>query len=360
MSYSLSLSGGDGGGGGDVVRKMAAGQVVNVRLQPMGVNASNQVAVFANIERAMVGLGIFRAKERLGWGADANRGLIVFRAPLSTGRYTMRELANLVGPAMRRMPAVGTARAALVTVTGPRATGAVVPAAAAAATPGAAAATPGAAPDAAHPADPAAPVTPEASLPADTGGGGGGGGGGAEPEEEGFFTKKIGPVPVWAIGAGVLALGAGLVVFAIRKKPAAMQANRRRVSRNPDDAETRIAVAGLKKLRDELDRMHKSRPAEGSPEYDREVEKIELVLQKFRSEEPEYLPPPPDVIYHEGGSESLESLFPIPDAPIYEARVPRRFARRPGMEGYERDRGYVGITEGESIVLSDKAPFRRR
>jgi hypothetical protein len=330
MSYSLAAMGTND----DVVRKMAAGQVVNVRLQPMGVNASNQGAVFANIERAMASLGIFRGKERLGWGADANRGLIVFRAPLSTGRYTLREIAGLVGPAMRRMPAVGTARAALVTVTGPRATGAVVPAAAAAAA-AAPAATPGAAPDAAPPADPDAPVTPEASLPADTGGGGGGGG---EPAEEGFFTKKVGPVPVWAIGAGVLALGAGLVVFAMRKKPAAMQANRRRVRRNPDE----IHVNGEDSLP----------PPPNEPYY-------EAANFPFSSAD-YYLPAPPDEIYYEGEGESMRAIDLPAEEPIYKARLPRRFARRPGMEGYERDRGYVGITEGESIVLSDKAPFRRR
>jgi len=43
--------------------------------------------------------------------------------------------------------------------------------------------------------------------------------------EEGFFTRKVGGLPIWALGAGVLTLGAGLAWYATRKKPAAMQAN---------------------------------------------------------------------------------------------------------------------------------------
>jgi len=52
----------------------------------------------------------------------------------------------------------------------------------------------------------------------------------AATEAPGFFAREVGGVPVWAIGAGVLVLGAGLVFVATRKKtaPAALAANRRR------------------------------------------------------------------------------------------------------------------------------------
>ena len=198
MSYSLSLSG--GGGSDGTPRRLAAGQLVTARFQPSGVNPSNTNVVTNALGAQMASTGVFKTPEYLGWGKDDNNGLIVFRAELKTGQFTPLEVANkikAVMPALER--ALSAKRLTFLTIRHPTPSGENVPA-----------------------ATPDTPVTPEA----------GGGGGGSAAEEENFFTRKVGGVPVWAIGAGVLTLGAGLVLVAtMRKKPAAIQANRRRASK---------------------------------------------------------------------------------------------------------------------------------
>lgn len=202
MSYSRALSGGGSGEEGPL-RKMAAGQMVTVRLQPHGVNASNTGPVLAELDRVMTRLGIFRSPEVRGWGGGertpTSAGLLVYKAALKTSQYTMQQIADLVGPAIRGMEkTLGERRVSLVNVVGPRATGDVVESDPSPSTPSADA--------------PSTAQTPGASSPPVS----------EEPSEgEGFFTRKIGPVPVWALGAGVLVLGAGLVFFAVSKKPMA-------------------------------------------------------------------------------------------------------------------------------------------
>jgi hypothetical protein len=190
--------------GTTVLKRLGAGQLVTARFQPLGTTAANTNTVKAQLETRMASLGIFKTPEYVGWGKDDNNGLFVFKAEMKTGQFTAQEVANKIKAAMPGLDAaLGAKRLNFLTIRHPTPNGEVVPAAV-----------------------PDAPVTP--------GGGsdGGGGGGGAQEEEEGFFTRKIGPVPVWAIGAGVLVLGAGLVLVATRRRPApaAMQANRRMTS----------------------------------------------------------------------------------------------------------------------------------
>lgn len=246
MSYSLALMGND-----DVLRKMAAGQMVTVRLQPHGVNASNTGPVLAELDRAMTRLGIFRSPEVRGWGGGertpTSAGLLVYKAALRTGQYTMQQIADLVGPAIRNMEkTLGERRVSLVNVVGPRATGDVVESA-------------------------QTPPAPSADTSSTTSPPDGGSSSYSEEPSEGssFFTKKIGPVPVWALGAGVLVLGAGLVFFAVSKKPMARNASRR-VRRNAgsdpldgDDEALDLPSEGAK-----LPRRFSRKP--GSEEYERD------------------------------------------------------------------------------------------
>ena len=207
MSYSLSFLGNPDG----AARRLAAGQLVTARFQPSGVNPSNTNVVTNALGAQMASTGVFKTPEYVGWGKDDNNGLIVFRAELKTGQLTPVEVANkikAVMPVLER--ALSAKRLTFLTIRHPTPSGEIVPA--------------------------ATPDTPE--TPDTGGGGGGGGGGGSAAEEENFFTRKVGGVPVWAIGAGVLTLGAGLVFVATRKKPAAIQANRRRArkrSLRPND-----------------------------------------------------------------------------------------------------------------------------
>jgi len=205
MSYSLALSGGGGGSSEEgVVRKLAAGQMVTVRLQPHGLNTSNQGPVFAELDRAMASLDIFRGADYRGWGGGErtpdSAGMVVYIAPMKTSQYTAKQVADLANGAVKRVEqALGVKRLSLVTIKHPRATGDIVQSA------------PPPAPDGGG-----LPV-PETPAPS-----GGGSSSEESSEEPNFFTRKIGPVPVWAIGAGVVVLGGGLVLLAtMRKKPAA-------------------------------------------------------------------------------------------------------------------------------------------
>lgn len=264
MSYSLALNGGGSGEEG-VVRKLAAGQMVTVRLQPHGLNTSNQGPVFAELDRAMASLDIFRAVDYRGWGGGTrtpdSAGMVVYIAPMKTSQYTAKQVADLANSAVKRVEqALGVKRLSLVTIKHPRATGDIVQSA------------PPPAPDGGG-----LPV-PETPAPS-----GGGSSYEESSEQPNFFTKKIGPVPVWALGAGVLVLGAGLVFFAVSKKPMARNASRR-VRRN-------------------------------------------------------------------AGSDPLDGDDDALDLPSEGTKLPRRFSRKPGSEGYERDRHYMGITDRESVAL---------
>ena len=204
MSYSLALSGGGGSSEEGVVRKLAAGQMVTVRLQPHGLNTSNQGPVFAELDRAMANLGIFRGADYRGWGGGTrtpdSAGMVVYMAPMKTSQYTAKQVADLANGAVKRIEqALGVKRLSLVTIKHPRATGDIV--------------------ESAPPPAPDGGGLPVPETPAPSGGGSSSE---ESSEEPNFFTRKIGPVPVWAIGAGVVVLGGGLVLLAtMRKKPAA-------------------------------------------------------------------------------------------------------------------------------------------
>ena len=232
MSYSLSFLGDPDG----AARRLAAGQLVTARFQPSGVNPSNTNVVTNALGAQMASTGVFKTPEYVGWGKDDNNGLIVFRAELKTGQFTPLEVANkikAVMPALER--ALSAKRLTFLTIRHPTPSGEIVPA--------------------------ATPDTPETPDTGGAGGGGGGGGGGAQ-EEENFFTRKVGGVPVWAIGAGVLALGTGLVFVATRKKPAS-------VAKNPRD---RLS------LRDRSRKRRRSEEWEWPPwGTSEEVEAVEMI-----------------------------------------------------------------------------------
>jgi hypothetical protein len=158
----------------------------------------------------MASLGIFKTPEYVGWGKDDNNGLFVYRAELKTGQFTAQQVADKIKAAMPGLDtALGAKRLNFLTIRHPTPSGEVVEMV------------------------PEAPsIAPDSTSGggATTGGGGattGGGGGGAAQEEENFFTRKFGGVPVWAIGALLMTLGGGLVLFAPRKKPASVAKNPR-------------------------------------------------------------------------------------------------------------------------------------
>ena len=226
MSYSLSLNSvgslGDGSQTGTGLRRLGAGQLVTARFQPLGTTAANTNTVKAQLETRMASLGIFKTPEFVGWGRGDNNGLFVYRAELKTGQFTAQQVADTIKAAMPGLDtALGAKRLNFLTIRHPTPSGENVPA-----------------------ATPDTPVTPEAGG-GSYGGDGGGGGGGAQEEEESFFTRKVGGVPVWAIGAGVLVLGAGLVFVATRKKtaPAALAANTKRKRRYLDSTHGKQRVA---------------------------------------------------------------------------------------------------------------------
>lgn len=200
MSYSLALSGGSSDG---APRKLAAGQLVTARFQPSGVNPSNTSVVTNALGAQMASIGAFKTPEYVGWGRDDNNGLIVFRAQMRTGQFTPAQVADKIKAVMPALEqALGAKRLTFLTIRHPTPSGEIVPA-----------------------ATPDTPVTPDTGGGGGDGGGGDGGGGGSAAEEENFFTRKVGGVPVWAIGAGVLTLGVGLVLVA--KKPASVAKNPR-------------------------------------------------------------------------------------------------------------------------------------
>jgi len=212
MTYSTQLR----GLGATEVHRFSIGQEVTARFTPHGVNASNQAAVFAALSAAMARTGVFKSPTYLGWGSAENAGLVVFKAQTKTDTFTAQQVANKLPAVIADITrALGAARLSFVSLRHATPNGPLV--GAAAATPGSSAITPGA-PDAVPGVEaPAAPVDPYATY-APTG---------PAAEEPGFFTREVGGVPVWAIGAGVLVLGAGLVFVAMRKKaaPAALAAN---------------------------------------------------------------------------------------------------------------------------------------
>lgn len=99
----------------------------------------------------------------------------------------------------------------------------------------------------------AATVTPDSSRPATKSTSS------KAQEDESFLTRKVGGVPVWAIGAGVLTLGVGLVLVA--KKPAS-------VAKNPRDRLS-LRDRSRKRRRGELEW-----PPWGTSE---EVEAVEMI-----------------------------------------------------------------------------------
>jgi hypothetical protein len=233
MSYSLSLSG--GGSSDGAPRRLAAGQLVTARFQPSGVNPSNTSVVTNALGAQMASIGAFKTPEYVGWGRDDNNGLIVFRAQMRTGQFTPAQVADKIKAVMPALEqALGAKRLTFLTIRHPTPSGETVP-----------------------------DVTPDTPVTPDAGGGGGGGdGGGGAQEEENFFTRKVGGVPVWAIGAGVLALGTGLVFVATRKKPAS-------VAKNPRD---RLS------LRDRSRKRRRSEEWEWPPwGTSEEVEAVEMI-----------------------------------------------------------------------------------
>jgi hypothetical protein len=198
MTYSLALQG--LGATGD---RFAVGQVVTARFIPRGVNAANQSAVFAALDAAMAQTGVFRSPSYRGWGSGANAGLVVFKASTKTDAYTAQQVADMMkGVVAATTRTLGATRLATSTIQHP--------------TPSGPAVAPASAPPAyAPPGDPGPVEQPPAYAPpaADDG---------SAAESPGFFTRKVGGVPVWVIGAGVgtlgvVAIGAALLM---RKKPA--------------------------------------------------------------------------------------------------------------------------------------------
>lgn len=197
MTYARTFNG--LGATGD---RFSIGQQITARFTPHGVNASNQVATFAALSTAMARTGVFGAPTYNGWGAGDNAGLVVFKASTNTDEFTPKQVAN-------KMPAViddvthtlGAPRLTFVSIVHPTPSGPAVA------------------------SDTSALVAPDTSAYAPTTQSG------AAAEEVGFFSRKVGGIPVWAIGGGVLALGAGLVTVAMvmrkKKAPAALAANRR-------------------------------------------------------------------------------------------------------------------------------------
>ena len=203
--------------------RFSVGQEVTARFTPQGVNASNQAASFAALSGAMARTGVFYAPTYVGWGAGENAGLVIFKAKTKSDAFTAVQVANKLPAVVAEVArALGAPRLVSVGIRHPIPSG---PAAAAAASD-----APGA-PGAPAEGGSAAPYAPS----------------GEGSEAPGFFTRTVGGVPVWAVGAGVLLLGGGLVFVATRKKaPAALTANRRRTKRlaaNPKRQELEAAVA---------------------------------------------------------------------------------------------------------------------
>lgn len=262
MTYSHAISLRGLGASGD---RFSVGQEITARFTPHGVNASNQSAVFAALSAAMARTGVMGTPTYLGWGSADNAGLVVFKGRTKTDAFTAAQVGD-------KMPAVvadvtratGAARLSFTSIrhavpTGPAAAGAA-PTAGGSATPGA---------DVAPPTEvPPGEVAPwSQSAP------------GTSAEAPGFFSREVGGVPVWAIGAGVLVLGAGLVFVATRKKatPAAVLAanmKRKRISRD-------ASLRGIYSLRAAIGQS-RYRPMKGTPEYDRGLEQIRVALQKLR------------------------------------------------------------------------------
>lgn len=228
MTYSTQLR----GLGATEVHRFSIGQEVTARFTPHGVNASNQAAVFAALSAAMARTGVFKSPTYLGWGSAENAGLVVFKAQTKTDTFTAQQVANKLPAVIAEVTRVlGAARLSFVSLRHATPNGPLV--GAAAATPGGSAITPGA-PDAAPAAPTADPYAPYAPSSAPV-------------EEPGFFTREVGGVPVWAIGTGVLVLGAGLVFVATRKKkaPAALAANASTLARKA----ARRSATLLKRMR---------------------------------------------------------------------------------------------------------------
>lgn len=213
MSYSVQVSGLGFMGSLGEVRRMASGQEVTVRVRPVGVNAKNQTQVFDELLKAIIRTGVLRSPKYLGWGAGENAGFIVYKANTATDRYTLREIANLMSAAVRKAnEAIGQDRMVFSVVKSSEAArGPLVDA------PPSSSNAPAPPQDIAQPPPPSAPpaappAAPSASLqPSDH----------SQSDDEGFFGKKIAGIPVWALGAGMLVLGAGAVFLATRRKAAA-------------------------------------------------------------------------------------------------------------------------------------------
>jgi hypothetical protein len=229
MTYSLALHG--LGATGD---RFAIGQEVTARFIPRGVNAANQAGVFAALDAAMAQTGVFRSPSYRGWGSGLNAGLVVFKAYTKTDAYTAQQVADMMKSVVAATTrTLGVVRLATSTITHP--------------TPHGPAVAPAAAPPAAAPPGGAGPVEqppthePPATQPD------------AATEEPGFFTRKVGGVPVWAIGAGVgtlgiVAIGAALLM---RKKKAPMAPNAPK--RERDAIKQRASFRGAKEAEAEAE-----------------------------------------------------------------------------------------------------------
>ena len=211
MTYSHTALRGLGATGD----RFSVGQEITARFTPHGVGPANQAATFAALSAAMARAGVMNAPTYLGWGSADNAGLVVFKGKTKTDAFTAKQVADkMPGVVADTTRALGAGRLSFVSIRAPVPTG---PAAGGAAQPSTS--LPGV-PDVAPPAE-AQPGDVAQWAPQSSG---------APTEAPGFFAREVGGVPVWAIGAGVLVLGAGLVFVATRKKtaPAALAANRRR------------------------------------------------------------------------------------------------------------------------------------
>ena len=206
MTYSHQLRG--LGATGD---RFAVGQEVTARFVPHGVNAGNQVATLAALNAAIARTGVFNTPTYLGWGADANAGLVVLKAKTKTNAFTAQQIANKMPAVIADVTnALGAGRLSFSDLKHPTPTG---PATAAAG--GSTGPAPAPAPEE---GSAWAPSTEEERAQAQRFND-------AERErrnsEGGFFEREVGGIPVWAIGAGVLVLGAGLVLVAMKKRASA-------------------------------------------------------------------------------------------------------------------------------------------
>jgi len=226
MTYSHTALRGLGATGD----RFSVGQEVTARFTPHGVGAANQAATFAALSAAMARTGVFNTPTYLGWGSADNAGLVVFKGKTKTDAFTAKQVADkMPGVVADTTRALGAGRLSFVSIRAPVPTG---PAAGGAAQPSTS--LPGV-PDVAPPAE-AQPGDVAQWAPQSSG---------ATTEAPGFFAREVGGVPVWALGAGVLVLGAGLVFVATRKKtaPAALAANTKRKRRYLDSAHGKQRVA---------------------------------------------------------------------------------------------------------------------